>query len=486
MSRIVGCIWIGLVLVGCEPLEVGDPPSFGGATSVQAISASQVEVRWQPGSDDLLEPEELSYGIWFSADGAVNTEDAADIVTDEGALSYNLIDLAPETEYRVLVRALDRGTNYSENTQTRSVTTPATGAGRFSAPTTFNLNAEPSLLRTGRVLTGSRDDVAVMTNNRIAWFLSEASGTVNRLSDDLQFSETIRDAQLAALRSETNLDDLLVLTDSGLTYYERVAETPTQSVPFETGLAPFAGNNPLRELNVVVDDLGFESLSYLDDSGVLRFYEFDTDTEAFELIREIQLGTDVTHYRATDVDGDGIADVVYLDAAGLQVALAEDETYQLGVERLVDGFLVDNDSQVELILHDGNHDGLVDIYLFERNRGEDLTRMLAFGNLGDGDFDTGIETDYAGAFLEKPRLADATGDGLLDLILVQTAANNTAVYQAATGQLAFTSLWGYIGGDGEPLFADFGNFDGRLGADGLLISRQSDGGYELRIWFDNP
>ncbi len=123
LKRIVCCSAI-LALSACDPLEVGNPPVMSDY-EVSRISETQIQVTWRVlATDDILEPEELTYGIWFaevddSGSSNLDPEAGPNATTGEGAFSNTLAGLEEDKAYEILVRASDRGSNFSstgENT----------------------------------------------------------------------------------------------------------------------------------------------------------------------------------------------------------------------------------------------------------------------------------------------------------------------------------------------------------------------------------
>lgn len=90
------------------------PPLFDGAQAAESFSPTSVRVSWSSGSDMETQSQQLRYEIFVAEDPDSFDLSAPRWVTPPGRLSADLLGLEPETDYSVLVRAIDPSGNESE------------------------------------------------------------------------------------------------------------------------------------------------------------------------------------------------------------------------------------------------------------------------------------------------------------------------------------------------------------------------------------
>lgn len=476
MKKWLLLICLMMLIPACEPVEVGEPPDFSGLSSATVISESQVALAWSAASDDLLRPEELSYGIWFVESGTdLNLDSEPDILTDEGALSYNLLDLNAETTYTVVVRARDRGSNYSTNQTTRQATTTAADEGDFKKEVAFDLGVSPRQLLKGLVFSGARDDLGVAYEDEIRWYRSRSNGQVTLEPMGISLNTTILRARLVPVRIDFALEDLIVLTENEILYFQN------DEGDFDPVGVSFEGSPSFRCLSHVENNLRMAALSYVDALQAARVYTWDEEN-GFVLEATENLGNNQSEFRLAKLDDDDLYDWVAFGTTGLRVALAGGDPWNFASPTVIDE-TGPGSASYQLFVLDGDNDGKRDVYVFLRNPSEDETKMWVYRGLGDGGFADRIETNYGGAFYERPSFHLANNDILPDLVIPQSSSNNVAVYvRGSETSPAFDQLEGYFGGFGNADWAFFGNYDGLIGRDLAILSSE---GRKLTLLFSN-
>jgi len=106
-----------LVSVDGDAIELDDavveyasfatPPTLAGSVRATATSSASIEVDWDAGSDDETPEAALTYEVFTALAGESFDLDRAAAATAPGVLRTLLTGLAPGTEYRIVVRALD-------------------------------------------------------------------------------------------------------------------------------------------------------------------------------------------------------------------------------------------------------------------------------------------------------------------------------------------------------------------------------------------
>lgn len=121
------------VEVSATTLETADqtPPEFAGLESATPAGSTGLALSWSPASDDITPPEQLRYRAYVAAASGAQSFDAPAGESEPGATELVVSGLDPETDYFVVVRAVDVLENEETNTVERQATTGA--AIRFSA-----------------------------------------------------------------------------------------------------------------------------------------------------------------------------------------------------------------------------------------------------------------------------------------------------------------------------------------------------------------
>jgi len=468
---------IGLVLLvipACHKAETGDPPIGTGneapafSFSATVLSESQIQLSWDPAVDDLLASTDLTYGIWYTDIEA----NVPDVTTGKAAVSFTLNALEPETDYTILVRAYD-GANYSTNTTGKTVTTcPETGtcSGVYGRELAQDLTETPSSLIKGAALNRSETNIGVIEADRLNWYSYASEVWTKSTIGNFDITENILEAHLVKTGTDA-VDELFILTASDLSFYAN-----SQSDGFDQPPFVFSENAVPGTLDFTMDSDGkLDVFSYIDQSGVIHFYERNLDSTSNEDLL-VSLGsldsrtTDPELVRLGDCNGDGYLDLVYL--AGNQIYLFPGEEKAEESDDLVFGDREDVDTidefrvPVKILdssgdtvddtkviafntnnlvttmgLFDGDGSGL-DIYFFFRDETNEVTQLFFYEGNGDNTFEAPEVTDYHQATFDRVSFQERDEEPVL--VALQTASNNLAIYEAGTNG-RFSSLVAFYG-----------------------------------------
>lgn len=469
-----------LLLVACDPVDTGDPPTFS-SYSVTAVNEDQLLVSWSASSisDDLVEAENLRVRIWVAGPNETldaNNLGASDFTTDEGALSFSIIDLEPGTEYQVLARAIDRVGDDSENTDIKTVSTTAANGGSFDAGVETTLNSQPNYIFSGRA-TDSLDNLGVALSNSILFYTRQSD---NSLVSEAEISvgSTIRSAHMVPVQNGQSLDDLFVLSDSGVIFYRNGTNMVRDNfqfigTPVADTFRPFIGaNTDLLDHFCYVAENGNGYVYYVNDGD-------DADTTPF-FSRTFPLQNANAKLVSGDYDGDGNYDIAYFSGGSLIVNLGNNITFDdFQGETTIDELTGDDvgsggfGSEIDVTLwsFDANNDNNEDLILFVRNESQDLTRTFVFAGRGDGTFNAAQTGNHSWSFYERPIFQDALGDGRNDLLVAQTSSNNIAIFPGPSNSYASGAQ--FLGINGTPYQVVAANLDGSGGPEILVLDRDN-------------
>jgi hypothetical protein len=111
--------------VSSKPGPDKTPPTFEGCTSVKALDAGTIEVKWKAASDNSTPANQMKYVVYgFKTAGPHADVSEADAeATFVGALEGDLGGLSPDTTYHVLCRAQDASGNEDDNAVEKSAKT---------------------------------------------------------------------------------------------------------------------------------------------------------------------------------------------------------------------------------------------------------------------------------------------------------------------------------------------------------------------------
>ena len=467
--------WLALtilvcLLAACERLDSGSPPAFVGTPHWVAVSATQISLSWQAGTDDKNDASELAYGIWYAKDNeTLSLDGTPQVITSEGALAYNLVGLQADREYQVVVRARDRGLAYSSNTNSIAPKTSASGSGLFKAEVTHDRSDDINGLLAGPIFTTDRDALGVISGSNIHWYESDSAGALSLSSNRITLSENILEAHIARVRESESYGDLYVLTATTLTYFKASgqAQYANGTTPFNQ--VPQAGTLAFSDLN---DDTHLD-ISFLNAQNE-AFISLGDGAGAFVDRPSISLGNFSHHLLFADINEDNLLDLITFGTDGIKTMQADnsDDNLTYAAEVLVDAFARDSGKTTRLLAGDGNNDGYIDLYAFVHDAGNDETLLRVYlGKQADGGFETASETSYSGSPYSQPLVVNFDGSAGDDLLFNHDAANNVAAYYGSTG--TFQSLGGYFGGDGTIHQKAVADFDGDGKADLVVGSNDS-------------
>ena len=83
----------------------------------KAISPTEIEVRWNPGEDNVTAPENLRYRVWYKKASSTKQFDTGPYLT--GETKYTITGLESNTEYLIRVEVRDDANNFSVEPQKR-------------------------------------------------------------------------------------------------------------------------------------------------------------------------------------------------------------------------------------------------------------------------------------------------------------------------------------------------------------------------------
>ena len=470
MIRNIFLLALVLLLAACEVVERGTIPTFTGFNAT-AIGASQIQLTWTAtaGADDLIETENLVAGIWVEAtsDGGLDPDalGTPNFITDEGALSWTLTELAAATEYDILVRIGDRNDApiWSEIVDAKVVTTLATGGGLFGpAIQTTGIDDNVQIIA-GRA-TSTTDSIGTVrtASGVITWYNLGTDGKLVKQTTGGLTIAGLREAVLVPVKATEN-DHLFALTDAGLSYYTNGTSLVKDEDETFDGI-PTAGTFSYR-----LDGALLDVFAYVGDNSVGYIYEkSDSDVAGDPTFVGHEYNTTTTDPLLTvaKMDADAFYDVIYFADNKIYVDLAKDATLESsGFHGAVEIAALDADDIGTggylgfLFVQDGNNDGFQDIYIFIRNESADLTKMISFAGIGDGTFNDAVTANYNFHFYSSPVMTVAGNvDDKPDFVVPQTSSNNVAIYLGPSATFSGTPV--YFGIDGDPSQALTANLDG--------------------------
>ena len=105
-----------------SPPDTTDP-DFGGLKSVTAVSATALNLSWNPAVDNVTASSKIVYNIYRAVRSGEENFAAPGYTTASGATSYSVTGLSPGTTYYFIVRAKDEAGNIDDNIIEKSGTT---------------------------------------------------------------------------------------------------------------------------------------------------------------------------------------------------------------------------------------------------------------------------------------------------------------------------------------------------------------------------
>jgi len=209
LKKVLLLLSVMLVTWACEEIDTGEAPTLSTGFEVTAVGQDQISVRWSPGSDDLLDPYELRYGIWFR-EGITNFDPSqtnVDVTTQKGALSYSLTGLKPDTEYGIVVRASDT-VQYSASVTPKAIKTVSQSASAYGTLQMTALTDTPQALVVRTVPNQESKQLGLITAQNLAFY----SVGDTQLTATTQISvQNILETHMVETRSILG-DDAFILT----------------------------------------------------------------------------------------------------------------------------------------------------------------------------------------------------------------------------------------------------------------------------------
>ncbi|CAM2007887.1 fibronectin type III domain-containing protein [Acanthopleuribacter pedis] len=468
MKKCCCLLLIAVLFAACEPLETGDPPTFTSGVTATAISQSQIALSWTPATDDLLEPEELSYAIWYSKSSETFdvATDEPSVITPEGAHGYALLGLDAGTEYRISVRARDRGNSYSEtlsnDPQTKVIATEAANAGAFREELVIDLTRTPEGLAVGVGDNAPRATVALLSGNLVTLQTFDSSDAAETTTD-LNFGAAVTEAHFVRNRDNLNYDDLFVLAGGSLVYL------PNSGTGFDISdlEQPFTGSATTHSFSTFRGESGVRGVMYQDNAGAY-LYEHDGEG-AFTQQTAPTLDAD-ERVKLININGDARPDLVFFGPGGVAVALGDDDDFGFDNRDEVDDDFTRITSEHTLYVVDYDGDGDQDICILERDRdGSPETQFHVYTN-NEGTFSTRTVTDYGDAQLMDPSFPVLGATDVRSLLFVQETSNTAVLYSSPRD----TTLDGIYGGSGQADWVRFIDINGDNFEDLVLLSAASD------------
>lgn len=108
-----------MVMVSVDPI----PPVFSGISGINSITTTSMVLSWLPASDNITPQEKIQYLIYTSTASGGQNFISPNFITKQGATSYTITGLNPNTTYYFVVRAMDERGNIDSNTVEMSGTT---------------------------------------------------------------------------------------------------------------------------------------------------------------------------------------------------------------------------------------------------------------------------------------------------------------------------------------------------------------------------
>jgi len=133
------------------------PPTFAGLVSATAVSPIQINLQWNPASDDQTPAAGIVYLVYMATTSGGENLSTPTYTTFAGDTSFSVLGLSPGTTYYFIVRAKDAAGNMDSNTVEKSATT----LSLFTDLSPINPVIGPSDVSCGVINNGTVDAVNV-------------------------------------------------------------------------------------------------------------------------------------------------------------------------------------------------------------------------------------------------------------------------------------------------------------------------------------
>lgn len=465
-----GCL-VGILGLGaCEKIDP-DPPQFEGIHHIAAVHASAVSVHWRPASDRQNHADEIRYGIWIAPDGEdVDLQAPPRVLTEEGALSYAVDGLEPETTYSVWVRAIDRGDNASENPESQNITTPTSETAPWT-PYRFQLANQtlPGLVR-GYASTISGLVVGLFSDTTMHWYAWQNQDMVEVEEWRIQLESPPQGA-VCLMGEEASF--LWVLGSAWSAWYRLRPQHNAE--PWDAG--PLV-SQVLPETAVIacMDDDEHQDLVFGDASGWVHIWTGDGDG-GFQAWTSFPAASPLLALTVHDLDQDRDQDIAILSSTEWGCAFNDDgfslhEVHDLNLSESV---------PLGLCAVSLNGDALPDMVVLVRDEPAHETLLLRWTQQGSGDFDRVDDMDLWHAWYSCPQSGDLNGDTWLDLAMIQTHSNDVVILLGGSQGLVQPDF--SLGHDPHPGEVQLADLNGDGHTDVLILNEAGD---QLAIFLRNP
>ncbi len=458
----VGVQWLlaaCLILTAACTDIISDAPEFSGSVTITPITSTQTSVAWSPATDDLNETYELKYAIWVAESGvALDPREPENLITDEGVLNVTLRGLEPGTEYEILVRAVDRGGNQSDN-EAGSLFTQIENANYQQ---TF-LDTKDGLdgLTSGAVFDLVGNDIGLIYDREIQWLVYDGSQLIET-GPVFQADESIQAAVMTVEAGE--LSDLLVVHATGLSRYEnRGAGVFVRDTGFNVFDIPRANTLHVQDMN----NDARNDLVFATTDGAILIYEGTSD-DIFNLSATMISGHFEPGLLLADIDLDSYTDLIVWSGIGTDIAFGTgDFEFDSLTQVLTEDDMAD---VVDMLVADFSGDGRLDLagHRWINNRSDSL--VLWWGSNSDI-FSTGIVTSLSGNSIGDMQWIDWDRDGAIDILAPQIKSNNAVVFRSAGSSGFYTQPLG-LGSVQRPSVSWRGDLQGVSNADVVLVDSE--------------
>ena len=210
------------------------PPTFAGVQSATAVSPTQINVSWNPATDNLTPSSQILYHIYLSKNSGGENFASPSFITLPGATSYTVTGLETYTTYYVTVRADDRSGNVDTNLVEKSAMT-----FDGTAPTIISVTPPDGALNipiTTAVTVKFSEPMqtAIITGSSLRLSFPCEGTTTCTVPASLSFSDSTT-ATLTTLSSLNSLRTYTVTVGTGFTDPAGNALTTAYSSTFTTG-----------------------------------------------------------------------------------------------------------------------------------------------------------------------------------------------------------------------------------------------------------
>ena len=110
---------VAITMVSADPF----PPVFAGLSSITDITQTSMVLSWSPATDNVTPQYKIQYLIYMALSSEEFNFSSPSFTTPQGATSYTVTGLNPDTSYKYVVRAMDEIGNVDSNMVEMEATT---------------------------------------------------------------------------------------------------------------------------------------------------------------------------------------------------------------------------------------------------------------------------------------------------------------------------------------------------------------------------